>query len=149
MGLDLDTWVTGETAETLMKFHSLEPWLEIFSQLSGNSLEKQPLHKKILEMIPSAPLFGSRQIAGQSVTCGLGVLHKNYFGLFDIVTHPDYRNQGLGRKFVTEMLHWGKERGARVAYLQVMESNAPALHLYEKLGFGDLYHYWYRVPESM
>ncbi len=149
MGLDLHTWEPGELTDSLMKIHTLDPWLDIFSHLSGYSLEKQPLHKKILEMIPSAPLFGSRQIAGQSVTCGLGVMHNDLFGLFDIVTHPDYRNQGLGREFVSEMLHWGKARGARVAYLQVMESNAPALHLYEKLGFGDLYRYWYRVPESM
>ncbi len=149
MGLDLKSWNPTESKVVQLIEHPLETWLEIFSQLSGHDLEKQPLHRKILGMIQSATLFGSRQIADQSVTCGLGVLHEDLLGLFDIVTHPDYRNQGLATKFVMQMMIWGRQRGARFAYLQVMESNSAARHLYAKLGFDVLYRYWYRVPESM
>jgi len=67
--------------------------------------------------------------------------------LFDIVTHPNFRNRGYGRQLVLDLLSWGKERGARIAYLQVMLDNAPALRLYSKVGFEEIYRYWYRIKQ--
>jgi ribosomal protein S18 acetylase RimI-like enzyme len=43
------------------------------------------------------------------------------------------------------LLSWGQEGGAESAYLQVMRDNGPAIRLYEKLGFEEIYPYWYRV----
>jgi ribosomal protein S18 acetylase RimI-like enzyme len=45
------------------------------------------------------------------------------------------------------MLRWAQEHVAAHAYLQVMNSNAPARHLYAKLGFLEIYQYWCRVPD--
>ncbi len=149
MGLDLSAYEEMASIGFQIREHPLDPWLEIFSQLSGYNFEKQPLHRKILEKIPTPPLFVSGEISGQPVTCGLGVLQDELIGIFDIVTHPDHRNQGLAAKLVREILNWGRERGAEQAYLQVMDSNAPARNLYTKLGFRDLYRYWYRVPEQI
>ena len=149
MGLELSPSGTKESTKGILREHRLDTWLEIFSQLSEYSLEKQPLHKKILEKIPTTSLFVSGEISGQPVTCGLGILHDDLFGLFDIVTHPNQRNQGFATQLVREMLIWGKENGVKQAYLQVMASNAPARYVYTKLGFKDLYPYWYRVPKSI
>jgi ribosomal protein S18 acetylase RimI-like enzyme len=38
--------------------------------------------------------------------------------------------------------------GARLAYLQVEASNAPARRVYERLGFADAYAYHYRSPPA-
>jgi ribosomal protein S18 acetylase RimI-like enzyme len=42
------------------------------------------------------------------------------------------------------LAQWGQIYQARQLYLQVMADNAPALALYERLGFETLYHYHYR-----
>lgn len=82
------------------------------------------------------------------LSCGLGVLEADFFGLYDIVTNPNFRNQGIGRKLVHGLLQWGKEKGAKYAYLQVLKENAPARHLYEKIGFEEAYTYWYRIKDK-
>ena len=68
-----------------------------------------------------------------------------YIGLFDIVTDPAFRNRGYGRRVVKNLLAWGRQNDAEKAYLQVMLNNAPALHLYSKIGFTEAYQYWYRI----
>ena len=75
----------------------------------------------------------------------MGVVQGQFVGLFDIVTDVDLRNHGHGQQLVSDLLAWGKERGAQIAYLQVMLNNPIAQRLYAKLGFKESYQYWYRV----
>ena len=80
-----------------------------------------------------------------SAACGLGVLQDGCLGLFDIITDEGQRRRGYGRQLMQGLLAWGKQQGARSAYLQVMLNNPPALALYAGLGFREVYRYWYRV----
>ncbi len=82
---------------------------------------------------------------GNPCACGLGVIEDRYIGLFDIVTNKKERKQGYGTQLIQHLLHWGKENGADFAYLQVVRENKSAFTLYTKLGFEEMYTYWYRV----
>jgi ribosomal protein S18 acetylase RimI-like enzyme len=82
---------------------------------------------------------------GQVVAVGLGVVDQGYIGLFDIVTAPELRRKGFGRRVVLALLNWGKENGATQAYLQVVPTNMPAINLYAGLGFREVYEYRYRT----
>lgn len=48
---------------------------------------------------------------------------------------PDLRRRGIGKSLVEEALAWGRERGAAAAHLEVRAGNAPAIALYEGLGY--------------
>jgi GNAT superfamily N-acetyltransferase len=127
----------------------LDEWLDGYVALSGAALDHRDTHAAILHQIPGAPRFATlRGEAGTPVACGLAVREANVVGLFDIVTDRAKRNQGFGSALVSGLLAWARTEGAEDAYLQVVATNEPAIHLYRKLGFTDAYHYWYRVPPA-
>ena len=82
--------------------------------------------------------------AGVPMATGLAIFEDAHVGLFDVVTREGARRRGFARTIVAALLRWGRERGARQAYLQVEEGNAPALALYGGFGFAPAYRYWYR-----
>ena len=49
--------------------------------------------------------------------------------------HPEFRMQGIGEDLLKSALAVAAGKGARVATLEVRESNDSAIRLYEKLGF--------------
>jgi GNAT superfamily N-acetyltransferase len=127
---------------------ALDNWLEGYHRMTNVSLAEHRLHKELLQRIPARRLLAQIFDSGKIAACGLGVLEADYFGLFDLVTDPAKRNRGYGGELVLSMLGWARENGAAHSYLQVLSGNAPARHLYGKLGFEDLYEYWYRVPKA-
>ncbi|MYA15315.1 MAG: GNAT family N-acetyltransferase [Gammaproteobacteria bacterium] len=105
------------------------------------------LHRAVLRAIRGETVFGSILEDGEPVACGMAVVEREIVGLFDIVVHPRCRRLGHGRTLVGGLLKHAAERGARTAYLQVLNDNATARRLYAALGFEPLYEYRYRVSE--
>jgi ribosomal protein S18 acetylase RimI-like enzyme len=79
------------------------------------------------------------------VACGLGVIQNEYIGLYDIVTDMNHRRNGFGMQLLLNILHWGISVGAKYSFLQVVQQNDAAISLYSKLGYKEIYKYWYRV----
>lgn len=55
--------------------------------------------------------------------------------MMNIAVHPDYRRQGIARELVTGLAGALTEKGVKSLALEVRQSNAPAIALYEQLGF--------------
>jgi ribosomal protein S18 acetylase RimI-like enzyme len=98
----------------------------------------------LIERMPPQRLFGRVMLGDTVASVGLGVLHEDYLGLYDIVTHERLRGRGCGRALVGGLMRTASAAGIRRAYLQVAADNAPAIRLYEGLGFVIRYKYWYR-----
>lgn len=124
---------------------NIDNWLKIFNQFTDANPDNEEKHLGILNSISSKTLFAVHRISENTVSCGLGVLENEYFGVFDLATDQKQQRKGYATILLSKMLDWAKNSGAKTAYLQVTQSNAPALSLYQNLGFSKLYEYWYRV----
>lgn len=53
----------------------------------------------------------------------------------NVAVRESFRKRGIGERLVTELMEAAHAEGADHFLLEVRESNAAAIHLYEKLGF--------------
>lgn len=120
-------------------------WLDHYIKMNGSKPTDKPVYKQIIDNIQFPKCLFTLTLNEFVIGCGLGVVEDKFIGLFDIVIDPQYRNQGFGKLLVENILKWGKSKGADTAYLQVLADNAPAIRLYEKVGFKEAYRYWYRI----
>jgi ribosomal protein S18 acetylase RimI-like enzyme len=120
-------------------------WINEFCRMSAIEAHRRPLLMRILERIHLPCGFAVLEDSGEAVACGLAVVQGEWLGLYNIVTDPKRRGRGHGGQIVDDLLNWGSRQGVRSAYLGVMQDNAPALSVYARAGFHELYTYWYRV----
>lgn len=77
---------------------------------------------------------------GAWVGLGTGVLEAGGAGerpawVFGMWVDPAVRRQGTAQALLRILAGWARERGADVLNLHVVTTNAPAIALYERLGF--------------
>lgn len=56
----------------------------------------------------------------------------------NIATHPDYRRRGIGEKLLVHLYDESMAENMFVITLEVRNSNAPAICLYEKCGYSEV-----------
>lgn len=70
--------------------------------------------------------------------------------LFNIAVHPDFQRQGHGRALLNHLIAELKQRQVLTLWLEVCQSNAPAIALYRALGFNEVSvrRHYYLTAES-
>ena len=143
--MDLRGWSGRPQPAVTLAETPTHAWLSGYCRMSGVSDDHRVTLERILQSILPARRFASISVDGKVIACGLGVLQCGFIGFYDIVTDAAFRRQGHAIQLIESLLSWAREQSARRAYLQVVLSNAPALALYARLGFRELYRYWYRA----
>ena len=146
LALDSLKWTTISENLTIREKPD-EEWLANYCLFNGVSDARRALMERMLAAVIPTTAYAMLRNGGEPVALGLAVRERDLVGLFDITTAPDMRGRGFGTQLIGALLEWGAQEGARHAYLQVMLSNSPALALYDKFGFAEVYRYWYRVKE--
>lgn len=126
-------------------------WITSLFDLKGMT---NPIHRAVVpsmyRAIPKETICASIWKEGKIIATGLGILDRDYIGIYAIHVKEKYRGQGFARQICTALLTEGMKKGAENAYLQVVQGNTAAKRLYASLGFTDFYTYWFRVqPEAV
>lgn len=150
MALNLEDAVLDAPTESVSISPSIQrKWIDSLLALNGTT---NAVHKAIVptmyNAIPKDTICVSIQSEGNIIGTGLGILDRDYVGVYAIHVREDYRKKGLARAMCTCILKEGIKKGAKKAYLQVIDGNDAACSLYQSLGFQSLYTYWFRVSNS-
>jgi N-acetylglutamate synthase len=120
--------------------HATPEWLDAWARCEpGRDVESHA--RTVLALLAGRATF----VRLDDVAVGIAVEADDLVGLFCVAVDPARRRAGLATALVQALLA-GSE--ASVAYLQVEESNAPAVSLYARLGFGEAYRYCHRVAPA-
>ena len=126
----------------------LGEWIDAVARLRGSTAAQREAHRARVDGLPLAKRALSLREGGEVIATGLAIVEGDCAGLFDIVTHPEARRRGHGRRLVEALLATAHGLGARHAYLQVESGNAAAIALYDEFGFAERYTYAYRGREG-
>ena len=137
-----------EDIQVNLSDHLTDDWLDSFLRVESHDEAKRGAYRRILSSIGPPSCFAHVVQGGSVVAIGMGVAEREWVGLFNIATLPQYRRKGIATGIVRALAGWGMENGAAQAYLQVMLNNVTAINLYAGLGFRYLYGYHYRVAQS-
>lgn len=125
-----------------------DEWISSLFRLNGTT---NPTLRRVVpsmfKAIPKETIVASIEIDGRMVASGLGILDREHVGLYAIYVDPSCRRKNFARAICSTILNEAHKKGMKNAYLQVVQGNVHAKHLYTSLGFQDLYTYWFRVKE--
>jgi RimJ/RimL family protein N-acetyltransferase len=93
------------------------------------------LQEKAKRRRVSVAAFHGGRLVGHCDISGRPSPDERHTGMLGIVVTEGYRGVGLGEKMVRTALAEASKLGIWMIELEVFASNAPARHLYEKLGF--------------
>lgn len=121
-----------------------EDWLTAFVRLEDVAPEKAPIVRTMRQRVTLPVGYFSLRHDRQIIGLAQGVVDGDWLGVYSVIVDPAQRSRGLGLALMRSVMAWGWENGARRSYLQVKTDNDPALRLYQRLGYTEVYRYWYR-----
>jgi ribosomal protein S18 acetylase RimI-like enzyme len=145
----LNHWPAIERPERdfLLESEMRPEWIDEFIRMNRFEVARRPVYVEIMNNVLTPKCLVSLTDKGTTIGVGLGVLGEKHLGIFDLVVDPEWRKQGIGEGLVNALLQWGRSQGAETAYLQVLSDNTDAIRLYDRIGFREIYKYWYRVKQ--
>lgn len=144
IGAGSEPAVPAAAADLTLQAVDAATFAEAVGTARGTTAAQRVAHTARLRASPVLYEGFLAQRGGELVACGQVAIGDGHAGLYDILTVPKARGQGLSTWLCARLLQHAGARGARSAYLQVDAANAAARRVYQRLGFVDGYAYHYR-----
>lgn len=123
-----------------------EAWTDCWWAVDGRGGPRErDVALRMLARIAAPAAYCSVVCEGRAVAVGRAVAQEGHVGLFSMAVLATHRRRGLGRQVLHALGAWGRDRGARTAYLQVLDDNTAARALYEGVGLRPAHSYHYRT----
>jgi ribosomal protein S18 acetylase RimI-like enzyme len=116
-------------------------WFDGWHAVLGHAGEEWDM----LDRVERPGAYAAALVGDDVVAVGRAVADTGWAGVFGMATLPEARGRGAARGVLAALAAWAATRGADRMYLQVERDNAPALRLYERMGFGEICGYHYRT----
>ncbi|MEM8952172.1 MAG: GNAT family N-acetyltransferase [Pseudomonadota bacterium] len=119
-------------------------WIRHCFRLEGAEVDTVDTLETMLQRLVPKAGYARAGESGQIDALGLMVIDDELAGLFEVLTVKERRRQGLAGALLHQLFRWSRNEGARTGWLAVVADNLPAVGLYRKLGFREVYRYHYR-----
>jgi len=108
----------------------------VLASLHVGSFERPWAEAEFRDLFGAPGVFGALAEAGDGPAAfGLAREAGGEAELLTLATAPGHRGRGLARRVLAELGHEAARRGVRWWFLEVSVANAPAIALYESMGF--------------
>jgi Acetyltransferases len=143
--LDMNHYRYRKPAGIIIENEFSDDWFRSFISCSNLENPKfQSAARNILHNISGEIVVISKKNNDKIIGCGFGAIERGNIGIFDIIVDRNHRGKGYGLDIMDGILSVAADKKMKNAYLSVIVGNVPAQRLYEKIGFQEIYHYWYR-----
>lgn len=131
----INAWRDGSSIADLLELSFRDEVIDESGQRMIRMLRNfGPLESILMEGSPGFVWVEDGHVLG-NIGIQLNPTRRNTWVIGNVATHPAHRNRGIASALMGAILQYAQTRGARHIALQVVDGNAPALHLYEKYGF--------------
>jgi len=121
------------------------PWWDAWAAQEGRTDYTEAMRVSARQVMSGSPdqLFASLEVDGAIAGTARVAFAQRWAGVFALHVAPEHRRRGVAVQLMGAMADASRSRGIRSMYLQVMNASAPALGLYERLGFSTHHEYFY------
>lgn len=141
--------ITGqEDARITQSSTRTDQWLDTFIACTAHYQDKRDVLTEMLDNILDETCYFLLYDGKKPVSTAMSVTHLGVMTIQNVATHEDHRRQGFAESLMRAVLEDGNVRGVEWCWIAVEQSNAPALSLYQHLGFQNFYRYIYASLEA-
>jgi ribosomal protein S18 acetylase RimI-like enzyme len=127
--------------------HDVGRYVDANLAVEGTDPIRKPALAEVVSGIkPPSGLFIIEDGETGPVATTLCVQDNDLAGIMSLSVSPAYRRQGLATEILASALRWARTRSAKTAWLQVTAGNVPAIALYHRFNFHEVYRYRYWQP---
>ncbi len=147
LALDMGPLAFATDENVLLAPATSPDWLAVQQRLQGYDDPTRDLLGHVVARI-KVPARGLTIYTGNGVPAASAIVMVANGILYtgNVVAAPEHRRKGHTLRLLETGMAWARQSGARRAAINVAAENAPAIGLYQKIGYVPHYKYHYRSP---